>query len=97
MVMSACFKDDDFRKTEFILLLLFTLALLLLSPYLHYLYTYLFYTYFNVIVVVSILPVFITVDEPCTICSFTNLVPCPVGIHPYTTFKTKFVQNIFVT
>ena len=51
-----------------------------------YLFIYLFYTYFNVIVVVGILPVFIIIKvEPCKTCVLNDLVPDSLGIEPYTT------------
>ena len=57
------------------------------------LFIYLFHPLFNVIVVVSILTVFIIEVEPCTTCTLKDIVPCSIGIEPYTTFKTKFVHT----
>ena len=53
---------------------------------------HLFYPSFNVIVV-SVLPAFIVVVKPCTTCTLNDLVPCSIGIKPYTNLKTKFVQR----
>ena len=116
--MSACFKDYNFGKMEFVLSvyivasvvvsilsldllillslsLLFVLVLLflLLSLYSHYL---LFYAYFNVIVVVSILPIFIIKVEPYTTCTLNDFVPCSIGTESHMFFKTKFVQRNIV-
>ena len=49
-----------------------------------------FYPYFNVIIGVSILPIFIIKVESCTL---NNLVPCSIGIESHMTFKAKFVQR----
>ena len=57
-----------------LLLLLFVLVILLLLLSLNL--RHLFYPDFNVIVVVSILPKV----EPCTTCTFYDLVPCSIGI-----------------
>ena len=79
-----------------LLSLLFILVLLLLllsSLYSYYLF---FYLCFNVIVVVSILPIFIIKVEPCATCTFNDLLPCPTGVQSYMTLKAKFVQRNIV-
>ena len=40
-----------------------------------------FYPYFNVIVIVSILPILIIEVEPCTICTLNGVVACSIGIN----------------
>ena len=55
--------------------------------------------YLNYVIVVRRLPVLVVetsstlVLEPCTFCALNNLAPCSIGIEPYTTFETKFVQR----
>ena len=51
-------------------------------------------TYFNVIVVVSILPVFIRVTETCTTCTLNDLVTYSIRIERYTTFIRNLNKKI---
>ena len=57
---------------------------------------YLFFLCFNVIVIVSILPIFIIKVEPSATCTLNHLLPCPTGVQSYMTFKAKFVQGNIV-
>ena len=38
-----------------------------------------------------ILPTFIIKVKSCTTCTLNELVPCPIGIETYITFKGKFI------
>ena len=59
------------------LLLALVILFLLLSLYSHY---FLFCPFFNVIVMVSILPILIIEVEPCTIYTLNDVVTCSIGI-----------------
>ena len=81
------------------LLLLILLSLLLFVLVILLLYTRiicLFCRYFNVIVTVSILPIFIIKVEPCTTYTLNDLVPCSTGIESYMNVKAKFLQRNIV-
>ena len=72
---------------------LLLLISLWLSLYLHYLFVL---PFFNVIIVISVLPIIIIKIEPCTTCTLNDLAHCSIGIESYMTFKAKFVQRNIV-
>ena len=86
---------DNFAISILSLLLLVLLPLLLLVLVLLFwlllLALFIFYHCVNVIIIVSILPIFIRKVEPCTACTLNDL-SRSIGTESYMTFKEKFVQ-----